>query len=302
MSYLGVGSLDPQHHHPLAWVALAVPLNAVAAMVSRTLQSARRPAQAALPWRIGLPLLELALFGLVIGARGTLEIEEAVMIGVVATAAHVVVHVRTTVIVDSGLNLLLIPRSGMAVNAIETGKYDRHWRVASRGDDPCARRQERRFADRERRVPSISPGGSAGLCSTPTRPVQPPDPRRSSVRLPRLPSLVVLASLLLAFTPLSRTETLPAESFSALRWRLVGPLRGGWATCAEGLPGAPDTFYFGAADGGVWKTTNAGRSWNPVFEGQPAAAVGTLAIAPSDPATIYVGTGHVSPRWDVSDG
>lgn len=87
VSYLHVGSIDPHHHHPLAWVVLAVPLNAAAAMVSRTLQSARRPAQAALPWRIGLPALQLALFGLVIGLRGGLAVEEAVAIGIVATAS-----------------------------------------------------------------------------------------------------------------------------------------------------------------------------------------------------------------------
>lgn len=86
-SYLHVGSTDPQHHHPLAWAAVAVPVNAAAAMVSRTLQSARRPAQAVVPWRIGLPVLQLALIGVVVGVRGRLGVEVAVVIGVVATAA-----------------------------------------------------------------------------------------------------------------------------------------------------------------------------------------------------------------------
>lgn len=89
VSYFHVGSPDPQHHHPLAWVVLAVPLNAAGAMISRTLQSARRPSQAALPWRIGLPLLELALFGLVIATQGHLGVEEAVLIAIAAVAAIV---------------------------------------------------------------------------------------------------------------------------------------------------------------------------------------------------------------------
>jgi O-antigen/teichoic acid export membrane protein len=86
-SWLHVGTLDPHHHHPLAWVVVAVPLSAVGAMVSRTLQSARMPAQAVLPWRIGLPVLQLAIFAVVIAVQGTLGLIEAVLIGVLATGA-----------------------------------------------------------------------------------------------------------------------------------------------------------------------------------------------------------------------
>ena len=86
ISILHVGLVDPQHHHPLAWVVLAVPLNAGAAMISRVLQSARRPAEAALPWRIGLPVLQLALFGLAVLLWGRLGVAEAVVIGVAAAA------------------------------------------------------------------------------------------------------------------------------------------------------------------------------------------------------------------------
>ena len=89
VSYLQVGALHPRHHHPIAWVVLAVPINAAGAMISRTLQSARRPGQAALPWRIGLPVLQLVLFAAVIAFQGTLGIVEAVLIGVLATAAIV---------------------------------------------------------------------------------------------------------------------------------------------------------------------------------------------------------------------
>ncbi|MBS0439119.1 MAG: hypothetical protein JSS33_06900, partial [Proteobacteria bacterium] len=88
---------------------------------------------------------------------------------------------------------------------------------------------------------------------------------------------------------------------AALRWRLVGPFRGGWATMADGIADQPNTFYFGAAGGGVWKTDDAGATWHPMGD-LPAAPVGALAIAPSNPEVIYVGTGQVAARYDVAAG
>jgi photosystem II stability/assembly factor-like uncharacterized protein len=108
--------------------------------------------------------------------------------------------------------------------------------------------------------------------------------------------------LLFALAGVAAEPALPQEAYSALRWRLVGPLRAGWSTCAAGVPGEPDTFYFGAADGGVWKTTNAGRTWAPLFDREAAASVETLAVAPSAPAVLYVGTGQVTSRWDIVSG
>ena len=86
VSWLHVGSNDPLHHHPLAWVVLVVPLNAAAAMVSRTLQSAQRPALAVLPWRIALPALQLALLSLWVALRGSVRLLEAVAIATLVTA------------------------------------------------------------------------------------------------------------------------------------------------------------------------------------------------------------------------
>ncbi len=86
LSAMHVGSHDPFDHHLMAWAVLAVPLNAVGAMVSRTLQSSHRPVRAAVPWRIGLPLLQLALFGLIFWTKGRLEASEAVVLGMVAVA------------------------------------------------------------------------------------------------------------------------------------------------------------------------------------------------------------------------
>jgi photosystem II stability/assembly factor-like uncharacterized protein len=113
------------------------------------------------------------------------------------------------------------------------------------------------------------------------------------------PSLAVLLALALSTAAFA---AVPPEDYAALRWRLVGPLRGGWGTCATGVPGQPETFYFGAADGGVWKTTDAGRSWSPLFEHEKVASIGALALAPSDPAVLYAGTGQVTSRWDIAAG
>jgi photosystem II stability/assembly factor-like uncharacterized protein len=113
-----------------------------------------------------------------------------------------------------------------------------------------------------------------------------------------------LRHLLLAFIVLASSATaapVPPESFSALSWRSLGPLRAGWATAAEGIPGT-ETFYVGTADGGVWKTSDAGRIWEPLFQRESAAAVGAMALAPSDRSVLYVGTGQVTTRWDITQG
>ncbi len=112
--------------------------------------------------------------------------------------------------------------------------------------------------------------------------------------------LAVLALLLLG--PAFAAGDVPSTMLDGLSWRLVGPFRGGWGTVAEGIPDQPDTFYFAAAGGGVWKTVNAGRTWVPLGDRLPAASVGALAIAPTDPRTIYAGTGQVTTRYDIAAG
>ena len=77
-------------------------------------------------------------------------------------------------------------------------------------------------------------------------------------------------------------------AFRALHWRLVGPFRGGRVAAVAGDPVHPLTFYFGAVDGGVWKTTNGGETWRNVSDGSSdIASVGAIAVAPSDPNVIY---------------
>lgn len=116
----------------------------------------------------------------------------------------------------------------------------------------------------------------------------------------RARGLVWLLALLAAFRCAGVSIT--AAPLPDLSWRLLGPLRSGWSTCATGVPGKPAVFYFGAADGGVWKTTDAGRTWNPVFDRQPASSIGALAVAPSNPDVLYAGTGQIETRYDVMSG
>jgi photosystem II stability/assembly factor-like uncharacterized protein len=97
-------------------------------------------------------------------------------------------------------------------------------------------------------------------------------------------------------------QTMPPDLFSGLHWRLIGPFRGGRAVAAAGVPGDPNAFYFGAVDGGIWKTTNAGVTWTPIFDHQSVASIGAIAVAPSDPKIIYVGTGESDIRSDLASG
>jgi photosystem II stability/assembly factor-like uncharacterized protein len=92
------------------------------------------------------------------------------------------------------------------------------------------------------------------------------------------------------------------DLFDGLRWRLIGPFRGGRAVAVAGVPGDSTTFYFGGVDGGVWKTSDAGVVWTPMFDGQPIASIGALAVAPSNPKIIYAGTGESDIRSDLSSG
>src|SRR5256886_17477794 len=110
-----------------------------------------------------------------------------------------------------------------------------------------------------------------------------------------------LASALLAAGP-ARAQTIPPSAYGALRWRLIGPHRGGRVLAVAGVPGDPATFYFGAVDGGVWRTRNAGVTWEPLFDDEPIASIGALALAPSDPNVIYVGTSESAIRSAITYG
>ena len=101
---------------------------------------------------------------------------------------------------------------------------------------------------------------------------------------------------------LAASGAVAAEAFQPLRWRSIGPFRGGRVLAVEGAPDDPLHFYFGAVNGGVWETRDAGRTWAPIFDAAPVGSVGALAVAPSNPRTIYVGTGEADMRSDIAQG
>ena len=112
-------------------------------------------------------------------------------------------------------------------------------------------------------------------------------------------ALVILAAILPATLPAQQT---PTALTTLLRWRSIGPLRGGRTRAAAGDPTRLYTFYMAQVNGGVWKTDDAGRTWRPIFDEQPSQSVGSIAVAPSDPNTLYVGSGEGLPRPDLSVG
>jgi photosystem II stability/assembly factor-like uncharacterized protein len=114
------------------------------------------------------------------------------------------------------------------------------------------------------------------------------------------PLLATLISLIVLAPAIA--QTIPPELYSGLKWRLIGPFRGGRVAAVAGIPGSSTTFYFGSVSGGVWQTTDAGVVWKPIFDGQPVASIGALALAPSDPKTIYAGTGESDIRSNLSSG
>ncbi len=97
-------------------------------------------------------------------------------------------------------------------------------------------------------------------------------------------------------------KLLDPKLFQELRWRLIGPFRGGRTLGVTGVRGQPEVFYFGSVGGGVWKTNDAGRTWKPIFDSQPIASIGAIAAAPSDPNVIYVGSGEADIRSSISYG
>ncbi len=90
--------------------------------------------------------------------------------------------------------------------------------------------------------------------------------------------------------------------YKALKWRMIGPHRGGRTVGAVGIPKQPNVFYIGVNNGGVWKTTDFGRTWKPIFDDQPTGSIGDVAVAPSNPNTLYVASGEGLQRPDLSVG
>ncbi len=113
--------------------------------------------------------------------------------------------------------------------------------------------------------------------------------------------LVILHTLFFGITILPAQPFEPAL-FNSMQWRMIGPYRGGRTVGAVGVPQQPNTFYIGVNNGGVWKTTDYGRTWFPVFDDQPTGSIGDVMVAPSNPKTIYVASGEGLQRPDLSVG
>ena len=120
---------------------------------------------------------------------------------------------------------------------------------------------------------------------------------KTFARLSRQPVVCLLTT-----TIALAAQTIPPALYHGLKWRLIGPFRGGRVVAVSGIPGNSTTFYFGGVNGGVWQSSDAGVVWKPIFDGQKVASVGALAVAWSDPKVIYVGTGESDIRSDLASG
>ena len=124
----------------------------------------------------------------------------------------------------------------------------------------------------------------------------------------KLLSLIIIIFFSITLFTLAQTENnstitkISDSTYNSMRWRMIGPFRGGRTLAASGIPGNLNIFYFGAVDGGVWRTTNAGVTWQPLTDGQTNPSIGALAIANSNEKIIYIGTGEADMRSDITYG
>ncbi|HLB10983.1 MAG TPA: glycosyl hydrolase, partial [Gemmatimonadaceae bacterium] len=114
---------------------------------------------------------------------------------------------------------------------------------------------------------------------------------------------IAVATALAAIPAISLRAQTPDVS-SAMHWRSIGPIRAGRARALAGVPSQPNVFYAGFDNGGVWRSTDYGSSWVPLFDHEPTGSIGAIAVAPSDPNVIYVGSGAgiIRPDLAVGDG
>ena len=113
---------------------------------------------------------------------------------------------------------------------------------------------------------------------------------------------VGMLALLFAPAALARAQEHAGKPLPEMHWRMIGPFRGGRTRAATGVASQPNVFYIGQVDGGVWKSDDFGRTWNPIFDGQPTQSIGAIVVAPSNPNVVYVGSGEGLHRPDLSVG
>jgi photosystem II stability/assembly factor-like uncharacterized protein len=116
-------------------------------------------------------------------------------------------------------------------------------------------------------------------------------------------ALTGLVLSVLVFAPVAAApRPMPPALFHGLRWRFLGPYRGGRVLAVTGVVGHPNLYYFGSVDGGVFRSRDGGVTWTPLFQHGPVASIGAIAVAPSNPRILYIGTGEADMRSDVSLG
>jgi photosystem II stability/assembly factor-like uncharacterized protein len=120
-------------------------------------------------------------------------------------------------------------------------------------------------------------------------------------RSPLTLRLFLFSILFVLCTAISWAQV-PENTYQELHWRMIGPFRGGRTRAAAGVPSQPNVFYVGQVNGGVWKSDDYGRTWNPIFDREPTQSIGAIAVAASDPNIIYVATGEGLHRPDLSVG
>ena len=99
-------------------------------------------------------------------------------------------------------------------------------------------------------------------------------------------AFTILRSAGFAMAAIDRAQQIPESLYSGMKWRMIGPFRAGKVNAVAGVPGNPGVYYFGANGGGVWRTTDGGTVWKPIFDEEPVASIGALALAPSSPNII----------------
>jgi photosystem II stability/assembly factor-like uncharacterized protein len=118
----------------------------------------------------------------------------------------------------------------------------------------------------------------------------------------RILALSALLSCSSVLVCTAQDATPSPQLFSQMRWREIGPMRAGRTRALTGVPSQPATFYLGAVNGGVWKTTDAGRTWFSTWDAQPSGSIGSIAVADSNPSVVYVASGEGLARPDLSTG
>jgi photosystem II stability/assembly factor-like uncharacterized protein len=120
--------------------------------------------------------------------------------------------------------------------------------------------------------------------------------------LRRIVSTLLVAFAVVASARAVQAQTIAESLYQSLQWRYIGPMRGGRTVAVSGVAGNPFLFYIAAVNGGIWRSDDAGRTWNPIFDAAPTGSVGALAVAPSDPKILYAGSGEGLQRPDLAVG